>query len=165
MDKVAQPAYYFLEVKMNDVVNVNERRPLLGTFTDFDDLFEGLFTPRRVSRSFESNALVPAIDVAETDSGYLIQAEIPGVKKEDLNVSVQDGVLTINAESKYEDEEKKGGRVVRQERRYGKFVRSMRLGKDVDSSNVKAEYKDGILELKLPKLEEVKPKKIAIDIS
>ena len=150
---------------MNELVNVNERRPLWGAFTDFDELFEGFFSPRRISRSTEGNALVPAIDVSETENEYLIKAEIPGVKKGDLDVSVQDGVLTINAESKYENEEKKEGRVIRQERRYGKFVRSMRLGKDVDSSNVKAEYKDGVLEIKLPKLEEVKPKKIAIDIN
>ena len=149
---------------MNELVNVNERRPFWGPFSDFDDLFEGFLSPRRISRSAEG-ALVPAIDVSENDNEYVIKAEIPGVKKEDLHVSVQDGVLTINAESKYEEEEKKEGRVIRQERRYGKYVRSMRLGKDVDSSNVKAEYKDGVLELKLPKVEEVKPKKIAIDIS
>ena len=149
---------------MNELVNVNERRPFWAPFSDFDDLFEGLLSPRRVSRSVEG-ALVPAIDVSENDSEYKIRAEIPGVKKEDLHVSVQDGVLTINAESKYEDEEKKEGRVIRQERRYGKFVRSMRLGKDVDSSKVKAEYKDGVLELSLPKVEEVKPKKISIDIN
>ena len=149
---------------MNELVNVNERRPFWGPFSDFDDLFEGFLSPRRMSRSGEG-ALVPVIDVTENDNEYMIKAEIPGVKKEDLHVSVQDGVLTINAESKYEDEEKKEGRVIRQERRYGKFVRSMRLGKDVDSSNVKAEYKDGVLELKLPKVEEVKPKTISIDIS
>lgn len=150
---------------MKELVNVNERRPLWGGFNDFDDLFEGFFSPRRISQNVDGGALVPAIDVAETDNEYLIKAEIPGVKKEDLNVSVQDGVLTINAESKYKDEERKDGRLIRQERRYGKYVRSMRLGKDVDSTKVKAEYKDGVLELKLPKVEEVKPKKIAIDIS
>lgn len=150
---------------MSEIVNVNERRPLWSAFSDFDDLFEGLLSPRRLVRNVESGALVPAIDVEESDNEYLIKAEIPGVKKEDLNVSVQDGMLTINAESKYEDEEKKDGRLIRQERRYGKFVRSMRLGKDVDSTKVKAEYKDGILELRLPKVEEVKPKKIAIDIN
>ena len=149
---------------MNELVNVKERRPLWGPFSDFDDLFEGLLSTRGISRNVEG-ALVPAIDVTENENEYMIKAEIPGVKKEDLHVSVQDGVLTINAESKYEDEEKKEGRVIRQERRYGKFVRSMRLGKDVDSSDVKAEYKDGILKLKLPKVEEVKPKKISIDIS
>ena len=149
---------------MKELINVNERRPLWGGFSDFDDLFEGFFSPRRSSPSTDGGALVPAIDVTETDNEYLIKAEVPGVKKEDLDVSVQDGVLTINAESKYESEEKKEGRLIRQERRYGKYVRSMRLGKDVDSAKVKAEYKDGILELKLPKVEEVKPKKIAIDI-
>ncbi len=150
---------------MTELVNVNERRPLWGEFSDFDDLFAGLFGPRRLSRPADGGGLVPAIDVVENDNEYLIKAEIPGVKKEDLNVSVQDGMLTINAESRYEDEQKKDGRLIRQERRYGKYVRSMRLGKDVDSSRVKAEYRDGILELKLPKVEEVKPKKIAIDIN
>lgn len=150
---------------MKELVNVNERRPLWGTFSDFDDLFEGFLSPRRAIQNVEGGALVPAIDVSETDNEYLIRAEIPGVKKEDVNVSVQDGMLTINAESKYEDEEKKDGRLIRQERRYGKYVRSMRLGKDVDSGEVKAEYKDGVLELRLPKAEEVKPKKIAIDVN
>lgn len=150
---------------MTELVNVNERRPLWGEFNDFDDLFAGFFGPRRLSRPVDGGGLVPAIDVVENDNEYLIKAEIPGVKKEDLNVSVQDGMLTINAESRYEDEQKKDGRLIRQERRYGKYVRSMRLGKDVDSSKVKAEYRDGILELKLPKVEEVKPKKIAIDIN
>lgn len=152
---------------MRELVNVNERRPLWDAFGDFDNLFEGFFSPRRmldVERS-GAGALVPAIDVSENDNEYKIRAEIPGVKKEDLNVSVQDGVLTINAESRYEDEEKKEGRVIRQERRYGKFVRSIRLGNDVDTSKVKAEYKDGILELVLPKLDEVKPKAISVDIN
>ena len=150
---------------MKEIVNANERRPRWSAFGDFDDLLEGFFSPRRFVQNAEGGALVPAIDVSETENEYLIKAEIPGVKKEDVNVSVQDGVLTINAESRYENEEKKDGRLIRQERRYGKYVRSMRLGKDVDPDRVKAEYKDGVLELKLPKLEEVKPKKIAIDIN
>jgi len=73
--------------------------------------------------------------------------------------------LTINAESRYQHEDKEQGRVIHQERRYGKYVRSIRLGKDVDESNVKANYNDGVLELELPKLEEVKPKKIEITVN
>jgi HSP20 family protein len=73
-------------------------------------------------------------------------------------------VLTINAETKYEDEAKKEGRLIRQERRYGKFVRSMRLGDSVDVSKVKAEYKDGVLSLVLPKAEEVRPKRIDVKV-
>jgi len=150
---------------MRELANVNERRPLWGSFNDFDNLFEGFLSPRRAVAGFDDGgALVPAIDVSENENEYCIKAEIPGVKKEDLNVSVQDGILTINAESRYEDEEKKEGRVIRQERRYGKFVRSMRLGKDVDSSDVRADYKDGVLDIVLPKTEEVKPKKIDIEV-
>lgn len=149
---------------MRDLVNINERRPLWGTFNDFDNLFEGFLGPRRIDTE-DGGALIPAIDVSENDNEYRIKAEIPGVRKEDLNVSVQDGVLTINAESKYEEEEKKEGRIIRQERRYGRFVRSMRLGKDVDASSVKADYKDGVLEIVLPKVEEVKPKKIDVAIN
>ncbi len=149
---------------MRDLVSINERRPLWDAFNDFDNLFEGLLSPRRVSAE-NGGALVPAIDVTEDENEYRIKAEIPGVKKEDLNVSVQDGVLTINAESKYEEEKKQEGRVIRQERRYGKFVRSMRLGRDVDSSKVRADYKDGVLDITLPKVEEVKPKKIDIAVN
>ncbi len=78
---------------------------------------------------------------------------------------MHDGVLTINAESRFEKEDREEGRVIRQERRYGKYVRSIRLGNDIDASHVKANYKDGVLELELPKVEEVKPKKIAIDVN
>ena len=150
---------------MRELISTNDRRPLWGTPNELDNLFEGVFGPRRAVQSIDSSTFVPAVDVSETDNEYQVKAEMPGVKKEDLNVNVQDGVLTINAETRYEDEEKKDGRVIRQERRYGKYSRAMRLGKDVDSSGVKAEYKDGVLELTLPKLEEVKPKKIAITVN
>lgn len=150
---------------MRELANTNDRRSLWGTPNELDNIFEGFFGPRRAVQSIDSGTFVPAVDVSETDNEYRVKAEMPGVKKEDLNVNVQDGVLTINAETKYEDEEKKDGRVIRQERRYGKYSRAMRLGKDVDASGVKAEYKDGVLELTLPKLEEVKPKKIAITVN
>jgi HSP20 family protein len=72
--------------------------------------------------------------------------------------------LTINAETRYENEHKEDGRIIRQERRYGKFVRSMRLGDEVDKEKVEAEYKDGVLSLRLPKAEAVKPKKIEVNV-
>ena len=150
---------------MRDLANVSERRPRLRAFGDFDDLFGRFFESPWAIQEADSKAFVPAVDVSENENAYRIKADIPGVRKEDLSVSVQGGILTITGESKYEDEEKKEGRVIRQERRYGKYSRSMRLGKDVDTTAVKAEYKDGVLELTLPKLEEVKPKKIAIDVN
>ena len=86
------------------------------------------------------------------------------MKKEDIEVSVENGVLTISAETKSETEEKEGERVIRQERRYGRYLRSLRLDKTVDDKKVKAVYKDGVLELTLPKAEEVKPKKITVNV-
>jgi HSP20 family protein len=100
----------------------------------------------------------------ERNNEFVVKAELPGVKKEDIDVSVENGVLTINAETRSETEEKEGDRVIRQERRYGKYVRSLRLGKAVDEKKVKASYRDGVLELVLPKAEEVKPKKISVDV-
>ena len=100
----------------------------------------------------------------ERDNEFVVKAEMPGMKKDDIEVSLENGVLTITAETKSETEEKEGDRVIRQERRYGKFLRSLRLGKEIDEKKVQASYKDGILELVLPKAEEVKPKKIAVNV-
>jgi HSP20 family protein len=150
---------------MNDITRHPSRNVGWGLFGDeFDNLFEGFFRPSRGVMETAGKGLVPAMDLVEHDNEYVVKAELPGVRKEDIDVTLQDGVLTINAETKAETEEKKGGRVIRQERRYGKYVRSMRLGAQVDESKVKANYKDGVLELVLPKAEEVKPKKINVDI-
>jgi HSP20 family protein len=133
---------------------------------DLDNIFEGFFRPLQVNNGHESGAsLVPAIDLHENEKSYTVLAEIPGVKKEDIEVTVHDGVLTINAETRYENEDREEGRVIRKERRVGKYVRTIRLGKDVDENKVEANYKDGVLELELPKVEEVKPKKIAVNVN
>ncbi|MGA8261844.1 MAG: Hsp20/alpha crystallin family protein [Arenicellales bacterium] len=152
---------------MNELARVPESRSLWGVFDDFDSLFDDFWRPARAARLGRGagGAFAPALDVTETENEYRVRADLPGVKKEDLDISVQDGVLTINAETKYEDEEKKEGRVIRQERRYGKFVRSMRLGDSVDTNKIKADYKDGVLNLVLPKAEEVRPKRIDVKVS
>lgn len=152
---------------MNEMSRVPERRSLWGAFDDLDNLFDDFWRPARLGRSGTGNggAFAPALDVTETDEEYRVRADLPGVKKEDLDISIQDGLLTINAETKYEDEKKENGRVIRQERRYGKFVRSMRLGDTVNVDKVKAELKDGVLDLVLPKAEEVRPKRIDVKIS
>ena len=105
----------------------------------------------------------PSVDVSETDGEYQIKAEIPDVKKEDVKVTLEDGVLTIQGERKFEKEEK-GKKYHRVERSYGSFVRSFTLPDLVDEVNVKAEFKDGILNLKLPKSEKVKPKTIEVTV-
>jgi len=104
---------------------------------------------------------IPAVDISETDAEYLIKAELPEVKKEDVKVTVQHGVLTIHGERKHEKEEK-GKRYHRVERSYGSFTRSFTLPDEVDETKVRAEFKDGMLHLHLPKSEKAKPK--AIDV-
>lgn len=131
---------------------------------DFDDMFEGFFRPMRTIDESGSHDLVPAVDVSENENEFVVRVEIPGVRKEDVDVTVENGVLTINAENKSETEEKEGERVIRQERRYGKYMRSLRLGTDINESKVKATHKDGVLQVTLPKAEEVKPKRVNVDV-
>ena len=152
---------------MKTIVREPKREAAWGFNSEnLDNIFEDFFRPLNAqSKDANGGSLVPAIDLHESEDSYTVRAEIPGVKKEDIDITVHDGLLTINAESRYHHENKEEGRIIHQERRYGKYVRSVRLGKDVDESNVKANYKDGVLELELPKLEEVKPKKIEIEVN
>ena len=107
---------------------------------------------------------IPTVDISESDGEYLIKAELPEVKKEDVKVTVEDGVLTLQGERRQEKEEK-SKRYHRVERSYGSFVRSFTLPESVDESGVKAEYKDGVLNLHLPKSEKVKPKAIDVKVA
>jgi len=131
---------------------------------DFNDVFESFFRPTRSVEEATSENLVPALDIREREHDFLVHADLPGVKKENIDINLENGVLTITAESKQETEEKDGERLLRQERRYGRYVRSLRLGNDIDGTKVKASYDDGVLEVTLPKAEASKPKKIAVDV-
>jgi HSP20 family protein len=150
---------------MNQIVKPADRRYGWELFGDFDEFVNQVFRSPAQRNGDGDRSITPAIDVSETDHAYVVRAELPGVKKDDLDVTINDGVLTINAETRYEHTDKEKGRVIRQERRYGKYVRSMRLGGEVDEAKVSADYSDGILTLTLPKSEEVKPKKIDVKIA
>jgi HSP20 family protein len=130
---------------------------------DFDRVFEGFLRPGRWIEEAAGDLAFP-LDVSERNDEFVISAELPGIKKDDISVTLENGVLTISAEMKAEREEKEGERVVRQERRFGKYVRSLRLGTQIQENKIRAHYKDGVLELTLPKAEEVKPKKITVDV-
>jgi HSP20 family protein len=106
----------------------------------------------------------PLVDITEDDKEYLVKAEIPEMKKEDIKVNVHDDVLTITGERKYEKEEK-GKKYHRVERSYGSFMRSFTLPEDADGSKVNAEYKDGVLKVHLPKSEKAKPKAVEVKIA
>lgn len=107
---------------------------------------------------------IPSVDISETDTAYLIKAEIPDVKKEDVKVTMQDGMLTIQGERKQEKEEK-SKKFHRIERSYGSFVRSFRVPDDADESAVKAEFKDGMLNVTLTKSEKAKAKAIEVSVT
>ncbi|MEJ2107658.1 MAG: Hsp20/alpha crystallin family protein [Acidiferrobacteraceae bacterium] len=132
---------------------------------DFDQMFEGFLRPMQLAGDTTSRDLVPAVEVSETEDQYVVRAEMPGVRKDDIDVNLEDGILTISAETRSETEEREGERVIRQERRFGKYLRSLRLGTDVDATRVKAVYRDGVLELSLPKAEQSKPKKIEVKVA
>lgn len=106
----------------------------------------------------------PSVDISETDEAYLIKAEIPEVKKEDVKVTVENGMLTIQGERKMEKEEK-GKKFHRIERSYGSFVRSFRMPDGVDEAKAKAEFKDGMINVTLPKSEKAKAKAVEIAVS
>ncbi len=106
----------------------------------------------------------PSADISETDTAYVIKAEIPGVSKEDVKVTLENGLLTIQGERKMEKEEK-GKKFHRIERSYGSFVRSFRIPEDADESAVKAEFKDGVLNVTLGKSAKAKSKAINVSVS
>ena len=130
---------------------------------ELDNLLEGFFRPlRRRSESSAAAGAVPAMDVTERENEYVIRMDMPGVSREDIDITLAEGVLTVSGEVKRQHEEKAGDRLIREERCYGKLSRSVRLGSHIDDKKVSASYKDGVLELTLPKAEEMKPKKITV---
>ena len=149
---------------MHNLICSGERRLSRDVLDDFDHIINGFFRVPMVPRS-EAAAQMPAMDINETEAAYLVKAELPGMRKQDLVVTINKGVLTINAEHNEKQEKKQDGRLIRQERRCGKFVRSLRLGTNVDEKNVMADYRDGVLSLTLPKAKEVQPRKVEVAIS
>jgi len=103
----------------------------------------------------------PAVDLYEKDDYFVIKAELPGVDKKDIAIDLKDRVLTLSGERSYENEVKEDS-YYRRERSYGKFQRAFTLPADVDSDKIKAEFKDGLLQIEVPKPEEQKPKQVTI---
>ncbi len=126
-----------------------------------DDFFRGFFV-RPVDFGNQPDAPALKIDVKEQESGYLVHAEIPGVKREDINVAVDGPVVSISAERREEKDVKEGERVLRTERYFGKVSRSFQLAQEIDESKVVAKYADGVLELSLPKKAATQARRITI---
>ncbi|ODT34895.1 MAG: heat-shock protein Hsp20 [Lautropia sp. SCN 70-15] len=114
----------------------------------FPELFRGLMQPVRAPGG---DALEIKVEVKESNGDYTVQAEMPGVKKEDINVQIDGNRVAISAEVKRESEQKEGERVLRSERYYGAVARSFTLASEVDESKATASFEDGVLRLTLPK--------------
>ncbi|WP_339132816.1 MAG: Hsp20/alpha crystallin family protein [Candidatus Electrothrix sp. GW3-4] len=109
----------------------------------------------------EGGGWMPVVDIEETDGAFIVHAELPGVAKDDVQVNIENGVLTIKGEKKTRSEDTKRHRV---ECVYGSFLRSFTLPQDVDVEQVEAAYKNGILDLTIPKQEQAKPKQIEVKV-
>ena len=139
----------------------------LRDFEEFQDRFNRFFN-EALTRRHEPDTLrfgdwAPVVDIQETEKEYLLKAELPEVKREDVKVEFAQGVLTIEGERRQEKEEK-GKRFHKIERSYGTFVRQFALPTEIDVAKLQAEFKDGVLNIHLPKTEMVKPKTIEVKV-
>lgn len=145
---------------------------LLKPIDEFEKTIEQAFKPlKSLKRFFEDWDLelpsetvnLPKIDVWEDNDKYVVEAELPGFDKKDIDVNITDDILTIKAVRKKE-EEKKDKNYYYAERSYGEFIRSLRLPSEVDKKSIKAKYNNGVLELTLPKTKEAKEKSTKVEI-
>ena len=114
--------------------------------------------------SARSDAWQPRVDISETENEVVLQAELPGISRDDIKVTLEEKTLTIEGEKKAATEGGEGN-VHRSERAYGRFSRTFQLGTQVDTENLSAVYKDGVLTLTLPKAEAAKPKEIEVKVA
>ncbi|MEX0587805.1 MAG: Hsp20/alpha crystallin family protein [Cyanobium sp.] len=142
---------------------------------DIEDIFERysrslgapFFRPSEISRSSQflgNGEWIPRVDISESEAGFHIKAEVPGVRKDDVKVTLDNGVLTLQGERRQEDEEQ-GVRFHRVERSYGNFIRSFTLPTNVDAQQLKAHFHDGLLEVNIPKTPEVETSTITIPVN
>jgi HSP20 family protein len=132
--------------------------------SEFERIFEAPLSVELTRASQFLNGAAPSLDVYEDKDSFVVKAELPGMKKEDIDVSLHDGTLSISGERKSE-EKLENTEVFRSERFFGRFQRTVALPAAVDPAQIKAQYKDGVLTVTLPKLEEAKPKQIDVQVS
>ena len=149
---------------MNNLVT---RRPIGNLFSlhnEMGRIFGDMLSSQNSETNAENTSWMPTVDISETESGYEIHAELPGVAESDVNVSVTDNLLTIKGEKRPE-EKTDNENFHRVERRYGSFQRKFTLPRHVETAGIKAGFKDGILTLTIPKVEAAKPTEIPITVN
>jgi HSP20 family protein len=138
-------------------------RELGSVHTEMNRLFNSFFdTPSPAARG-AFRRWIPAMDLVEAENEFVLRADLPGLSEQDVNIEVDDNVLTISGERKAEHEDRKEG-LYRVERSYGSFRRSLTLPDNVDPEAVKASFENGVLEVRVPKPEERKPRKVSITV-
>lgn len=130
---------------------------------EMNRLFDTFLRGEPADEGLATNYWTPAVDILEQDDAYTLEAELPGLKKDDVKISVQDNILTLRGEKKDDRRESKKG-FVRMETNYGSFTRSFTLPTTISPSKIEAEFKDGILKIHIPKAEEAKPKMIEVKV-
>jgi HSP20 family protein len=152
---------------MNTLIRWNPFREMEDIQRRMSSLWEGNLLRRNNLTNGEENITVPewapVVDIIEDESEYLIKVELPEVQKDDVKVTVENGTLTISGERKAEKDQK-GRKFHRVERYYGRFERSFAVPDDSDSEHVKAEFKDGVLRIRLAKSEKARPKQIEVKV-
>lgn len=141
------------------MANLTRYDPFETGLDPLDDLFRGFFRPVRMDRELPQFKM----DVKENDKTYTVHADLPGMKKEDIHVSIEGNTVAISAETHTESEQKEGEKVLKRERSYGKVYRSFSLGSDIDEAAATAKYNDGVLELVLPKKVVAASKRLAVE--
>lgn len=133
----------------------------VNLFDQFNDEMNRYFSSMRRTAANQEHDWTPAVDIHEEDSRYMLTADIPGVNRNDVEITLEDGVLTVKGERKSETEVAEEG-YRRRERIYGTFVRQFNLPDTVDTANISAKAEDGVLKIEIPKQEKPQPKKIAV---
>jgi HSP20 family protein len=147
---------------MMNLVRWNPWREMNTLQNRFNHLFDdSFFRPGRSDDDLSLGTWHPVVDMYDEDDRVVIKAELPGVDKKDIAVDLKDRVLTLSGERAYDNEVKEEN-YYRRERAYGKFQRAFSLPADVDSDKIKADFKDGLLKIEVPKPEKQKPKNITI---
>lgn len=141
------------------MANISRYDPFDFTVEPFDDLFRGFFRP---VRAVSSEAPQIKMDVKEDDQAYTVHAEVPGVNKEDIQVTIDGNQVSLSAEVKRETENKDGEKLLRSERYFGKVYRSFTLANEIDDAAAEAKYNNGVLELRLPKKATAAAKRLEI---
>jgi HSP20 family protein len=146
------------------IVRWEPLRDLVTAQTDFGRLLREAFAPFSGETELSTRAWAPAVDIYETDADIVLKAELPGVDPKDVEVRVEDNTLYLKGERKFEKEVKEQN-YHRVERSYGTFARSFSLPNSISADKAKAEFKDGLLTITMPKREEAKPKTVKIDVA